>query len=133
MDREVEVGLKGRILGFENLGSYVLEEITPAGSPFRLLKSAESGISFLVINPYSITAEYTFDLEDRVLEELEFTAENMDNIAVLCIVRYDDGGLYVNLRSPLIVNTEKGLFSQIILENEGYPISVPFSVSQIAE
>jgi flagellar assembly factor FliW len=126
-----DISLKGKILGFENIEEYVLEEVFASDSPFRLLRNTESGFSFLIVNPYSIASEYTFDVEDKTMKELELSPDNMDNVAVLCIVRQKNGSFFVNLRSPLVVNTERGLFSQVILPNEGYPVSAQFAIGQI--
>jgi flagellar assembly factor FliW len=49
----------------------------------------------------------------------------IEDVAVLCIVRPDNHILYVNLRSPLIINIKNGSFTQIILQDESYGVSVP--------
>lgn len=119
------IPLKGRVIGFEELENYVLEDAFGADSPFRLLRSLDSGISFAVVNPYHVVEEYTLDVEDDALAALSLTDKDVDRVAVVCIARRENDTLYVNLRSPLLVNTEKGLLLQVILPNEGYPVSAP--------
>lgn len=119
------IHLKGNIIGFEELEDYVLQDTFGADSPFRLLKSLQSDIAFVVVNPYHVVEEYTFDIEDDTLTALNLTDKDVDRVAVLCIARREKETVYANLRSPLLINTEKGLFLQVVLPNEGYPISAP--------
>ena len=123
-----DILLKGRVIGFEESEEYALRDAFGADSPFRLLRCLDSGISFLVVNPYHAVEEYTFDVEDDTLADLSLTEEDIGRLAVLCIARYVEKTLYVNLRSPLLVNTEKGIFLQVILPNEGYPVSFPVAI-----
>jgi len=121
---EEGVSLKGRIIGF---GGEEYELRSPFGkdSPLRLLFSLSTGLSFLVINPYFVMDDYVLDLDDAVLRSL--CLERPQDVAVLCIVRPEADTLYVNLRCPLIINTKGGIFAQVILQNEGYPMSFPFA------
>ncbi len=123
-----DIALKGRVIGFEESQDYALRDAFGPDSPFRLLKSLDSAISFLVVNPFSAVEEYTFDVEDVTLAALSLAEGGIGHLAVLCIARYEKETLYVNLRSPLLVNTEKGIFLQVILPNEGYPVSLPVAI-----
>lgn len=62
-----DIALKGRVIGFEESQDYALRDAFGPDSPFRLLKSLDSAISFLVVNPFSAVEEYTFDVEDDTL------------------------------------------------------------------
>jgi flagellar assembly factor FliW len=125
-----EIGLKGRIIGFEEYERY---RMVDAGfsetSPFRLLSCEEAPVSFVVVSPFSIVEDYSFELEDAVLKGLKVNGTAMEDIAILCIVRPEEGKLYVNLRSPLVINTKKGVFAQIILQDDTYGVSVPIAVA----
>jgi flagellar assembly factor FliW len=123
-----DILLKGRVIGFEEREDYVLHDAFGPDSPFRLLKSLDSGVSFVVVNPYHVVEEYTFDVEDDTLAALSLAEGDIGRLAVLCIARYVEETLYVNLRSPLLVNTEKGIFLQVILPNEGYPVSFAVAI-----
>lgn len=130
MNEAGEIKLKGKIIGFEEFGEYVLEAPFGENSPFRLLNCPDASLSFVVINPYYILEDYSFDIDDSIMKELFGKSAAEETIAVLCIVRPEDKTLYVNLRSPIIVNTKRGIFVQIILQNEGYGVSVPFAVKK---
>ena len=120
--------LKGRVIGFEECEGYALQDAFGPDSPFRLLRCLDSAISFVVVNPYHAAEEYTFDVEDDAIRALSLAEGGIEHLAVLCIARYGKEMFYVNLRSPLLVNTEKGLFMQVILPNEGYPVSAPLAI-----
>ena len=122
-----EKQLEGKILGFEEYVRYTLKDSLGDSSPFRVLICDEAPVAFVVVNPYSITEDYSFDVDDAVLGSLGFSQAAAEEIAVLCVVRLDDDKLYVNLRSPLVINTRNGSFTQIILQNEAYGVSVPFA------
>ncbi len=123
-----DILLKGRVIGFEESQNYALQDAFGPDSPFRLLRCLDSGISFVVVNPFSAVEEYTFDVEDDALAALSLAEGDIGRLAVLCIARREKETLYINLRSPLLVNTEKGVFLQVILPNEGYPVSASVAI-----
>ena len=118
--------MKGRILGFEEYEHYTLQAAFGESSPFRVLACNDAPISFAVVNPYHFMEDYSFEIEDETATELMLKTSESDNFAVLCIVRHDQNTLYVNLRSPLIINIKQGVFTQTILQNDLYGVSVPF-------
>jgi flagellar assembly factor FliW len=125
--------LQGKILGFEEFRRYTLEDIPEGPSSFRILSCDEAPLAFVVVNPFQIVDDYSFDIDDAVLDGLGLSQAGADGVAILCIIRQGDGALYVNLRSPLVINTQKGLFAQIILQNETYGVSVPFALKKTEE
>jgi len=127
MDKTNKIRLKGKIIGFEEFTNYLLESPFGKSSPFRLLSCTDENIAFIVINPYSVLNDYSFCVDDSVFRELQDNS-GKETIGVLCIVIVQDKNLYVNLRSPLIINTATGKFTQIILQNEKYSISFPINV-----
>ncbi len=117
--------IKGNIIGFEEYEEYTIENVFGEISPFRLLSCLKAPLSFVVVSPYYILENYSFELEENILKTLEVDGNSIENVAVLCIVRPHNHILYVNLRSPIIVNTKSGIFTQTILQDESYGVSVP--------
>jgi len=122
--------LKGKVLGFEEYEHYTLEAAFGESSPFRLLVCSDAPISFAVVNPYHIVADYSFEIEDNLLKGLFADGDYLEDMAVLCVVRPEGDTLYVNLRSPLIINTKTGVFLQTILQSEAYGVSVPVTAQK---
>lgn len=125
MARVSETILKGTIIGFEEYQEYTLKDTFGPTSPFRLLECTSAPLAFILVNPFSVTESYNIDIEDEVLNNLDLASDSIEHIAVLCVARRIDPDWCVNLRSPLIVNTEKNRFQQVILQNDSYPVSVP--------
>ena len=125
-----ETRLKGKIIGFEEHEEYAMKSVFGDVSPFRLLSCLETSLSFVVVSPYHILEDYSFELEENVLKTLEVDGNAIEDVAVLCIVRPDNHVLYVNLRSPLIINIKNGSFTQIILQDESYGVSVPVAAKK---
>jgi flagellar assembly factor FliW len=128
-----EIKLKGKIIGFEEFENYIMEDKFGEESLFRLLVCLDEQISFVVVNPYSIVDDYTFDIDDDVLKSLHFDNNTTEGVVVLCIVRPNQNNLLVNLRSPLVINPGEGIFRQIILQNESYGVSVPLEMNKTEE
>jgi flagellar assembly factor FliW len=123
-----EIALRGKIIGFEEYGRYTIRAAFGESSPFRLLSCDDAPISFAVVNPFSIVEDYSLELDDTVLTGLNLNAIAMEDIAILCIVRPEEGRLYANLRSPLVISTKNGLFTQVILQDETYGVSMPIAL-----
>jgi flagellar assembly factor FliW len=122
--------LRGQILGFEECEQYTMQAAFGEISPFRLLVCDDAPLSFIAVDPYYILDDYSFEIEDHVLENLFADGNRTDDMAILCLVRQDEEHLYVNLRSPLIVNTKRDIFVQIILQSDSYGVSVPFEIKK---
>ncbi|MCX7966722.1 MAG: flagellar assembly protein FliW, partial [Syntrophorhabdaceae bacterium] len=90
MNEKNEIRLKGKIIGFEEFTNYVLEAPFGEASPFRVLNCIDASLSFVVINPYYVLEDYSFDIDDTVADELLGRTKKEESIAVLCIVRPND-------------------------------------------
>ena len=122
-----EMSLKGTILGFEEYGEYTLRNIFDDTSPFRILACLEDRLAFLVVNPFVVREDYQLEIDDAVASNLDLMGEGIRNVAVLCVVKKNGVGDYsVNLRAPIIINTARGRFQQVILQNESYGMEVAF-------
>ena len=126
-----ETPLRGTVLGFEEYSDYALRNIFEDASPLRILTCLEERLAFLVVNPFVVAEDYHFEINDAVASNLGLTDETIQNVAVLCVARKVVPNRYVvNLRAPLIINTDDGRFQQVILQNEAYGIEVAFSLKE---
>ena len=126
-----DISLKGTILGFEEYSEYALRNAFDDASPFRILACLQERLGFLVVNPFVVVEDYSFEIDDAVAGNLGLTRENLQHVAILCVARKERPDNYVvNLRSPLIINTVQGRFQQVILQNEAYGMEVAFSFHQ---
>ena len=123
-----ETSLNGTVIGFEEYGRYVLRDDFGAESPFRILACREASLSFLIVNPFTVLDNYDYELDDVIIGKLHLSGNAIQHVATLCIARVEDSKLFVNFRSPLVINTDKGIFHQVILPNESYGVSVLISI-----
>jgi len=123
-DDEVVYFQKG-ILGFERDIKFLLIKLD-LESPFAFLQSLETPeLTFVVAEPFSFFQEYEFDLADSVKEELAI--EKFEDIAIWSILTIPENfqKTTINLLAPIIINVEKRIAKQIVLNDPKYSIKSP--------
>lgn len=110
------------IPGFPDEKRYVLLPHGP-DSPFYWLQSLDHpALAFVVINPFVIAADYSFEIPDPVLDELCITDAGKVQTLVLITIRKDeingsdDASITANMLGPLVINTENMTATQLILD-----------------
>lgn len=97
--------------------------------PIAVLQSIEeTALGFIVAFPYAFKNDYAFDISEEDLIDLQIEKE--EDILVYSIVTlkesFNDSTL--NLLAPVILNINKNLGKQIVLQDSGtYPIRFPVS------
>lgn len=117
--------------GFLDEKEFVLLDI-PGNPVFQFLQSVQSkDIAFVVANPYHFYKDYRFELDEPTIDALQIESEK--DVIVLTIVTVKDpfNSSTINLKAPLIINQQKLLGKQYILNSDEYdskafiqPISV---------
>ncbi|RKQ35575.1 flagellar assembly protein FliW [Oceanobacillus halophilus] len=121
IDSEKIIEFPSGIPGFLDEKQFVLLDF-PDNPVFQILQSVSSvNISFIVTNPYLIYPNYSFELDDNILETLEISSEK--EVAVLSIVTLKDpfSSSTLNLKAPIIINSNHMLGKQFIINKEDYP------------
>ena len=108
------------IPGFEEIKEYELspdEEV-----PFVMtLKSIHSDHpSFIVVDPYCILENYNPLLSDS--DKKFFNTEDKLKFMLMAVLTDNIKDSVVNMKSPIVINSENNLAKQVILENTDYPI-----------
>src|SRR5690625_1797955 len=109
------------IPGFNEETEFVLMDI-PGNAGFQILQSITSaGTAFIVTNLHQIYRDYTFELDDNLLEALQITSEK--EVVVLTIVTVKDPFHYstLNLKAPIIINPVSRKGKQYIINSDNYP------------
>ncbi len=108
--------------GFENEHQFIY--IHQDEAVFGCLQSCEnSSTAFVVISPFTICPDYSFDLPDEKATELGITKQ--EEVLLLSIVTIPQGkpnDATVNLQAPIVINTTGKKGAQIILTDLGYPL-----------
>jgi len=123
VDADQIIEMKAPILGFEQLKRFVIltEE---SNKPFSWFQSIENeAIAFLIVNAELIKADYNPDIPKKDLDLLE-GEENDQGIFKVAILtlRRSPFAVTANLRAPIVINLNKRLAKQIVLEDDDYPI-----------
>lgn len=113
------------IPGFFDETAFVLLDL-PDNPAFQILQSVGSeNVAFIVTNPYLIYRDYTFHLEDTILENLQI--KNEKEVVVLTIVTLKNPFQMstLNLKAPIIIHSISGQGKQYILNHENYSPKAP--------
>lgn len=113
------------IPGFEGEKEFVLLPIV-GDSTFQALQSTqEPNIAFIVVNPYNLVENYSFDVNESTIELLEI--QNQQHIFVLSILSVKDSfeESTINLQAPLIFQSEAKKAKQMILNDNTFTMRHP--------
>lgn len=109
------------ILGFSQRRQFILFPHKD-GSPFFWLQCVEDGeLAFVLMNPRLVVSDYTVDLEEEALEDLE--CEDGQGLDVLCIVTIphnDPRKMTINLLGPIVINVHKMRAVQLVSTASGF-------------
>ena len=114
------------IIGFNDLSKYVIIE-PEKDTLFKWLQSVEEpALAFPIISVATLDYDYSVDLTDNVVNDLEITnPESLLVMNITSIPQDNPKGTTINLLAPLIFNLENQKAGQIILSGSGYDISHP--------
>ncbi len=115
------------IPGFEESKQYVL---IPADdkeeTPFFFLQSIDKEeVNFFLVDPFSFFKEYDIKLEEQMVERLELESPTDAIVLTTVTANGEIKDATTNLKAPLIINNNKQLGMQIVLDNKDYMIKQP--------
>ena len=118
----------GGIVGFPELSEFSLihDEEQEAKRSIQWLQSMqEPGFAMPVVDPLMILPDYNPQIEDELLKPLgELEADNM-LVLITITIPSDLTKMSVNLKGPIIINTENRKACQVIAEGENYSVKYP--------
>lgn len=118
----------GGIIGFPDLTKFALihDEEKGVGAGIRWLQSMqEPNFAMPVMDPLVVHPEYNPEVEDELLKDLgELNEENL-LVLVTVTVPADVTKMSVNLRGPIIINSDTRKACQVIVDGEGFSVKYP--------
>jgi flagellar assembly factor FliW len=113
--------------GFERCQQFILLSSSEM-APFQCLHAVSgAAASFVVIEPRFAVPRYRCPLTEPVSRLLG--AGDGTSLLYLALVTVGaDSGATVNLRAPIVVNPERMVGSQVVLENSQYSMRFPLKV-----
>lgn len=119
------------IPGFEDEKDFVILPIEE-NSVFQILQSVNTEeLAFIITNPYAISTDYNFDLDEVTVHALNIQNEN--EVAVFAIVSLKDtlAQSTANLKAPIVLNTTNRKAKQVILDNEKYDLRYKLPIESV--
>ncbi|MDE6599590.1 MAG: flagellar assembly protein FliW [Oscillospiraceae bacterium] len=113
------------IFAFEDEHRFVM--LSPLGDdvyPAWLQSVDNENLCFIVFDPCQIVSDYSVTADEDSLKAAQFGKNPQPHYLTLAVVPEEYKDTTVNLKSPILVNTEKMLAAQIIAA-ENYPIKFP--------
>lgn len=111
--------------GFIEEEEFVILDI-PGNEAFQTLQSvATPSLAFIVTNPYQFYLDYTFKLDEQILESLAIESE--EDVVVFSIVTLKSPfkTSTLNLKAPIIINSTEKQGKQYILNKDDYSTKAP--------
>lgn len=114
------------LLGLEDYKKFVLLPID-ANLPLILLQSVDQKeIGFVIAYPFAFKKDYSFDISDEDREQLQIEKEEEVLTYTIVTMKETLEDSTTNLLAPIIINIEKKLGKQIVLQdNKSYPLRYP--------
>jgi flagellar assembly factor FliW len=106
------------IPGFEQLHRFIWYQ--PKNSVFSCLQAlSRTEVAFIVVSPFLICSDYTFELDDQIADKLELI--KLEDALLLALVTIPEGNPQrstANLKAPVLINRKAGRGCQIIVSDE---------------
>jgi len=104
------------LFGFPNLKRYLLMDHKETEVKW-LQAIDDADVAFIVINPFLINPSYRFEVPDTAKKLIGL--EDVDDLAILVIVRVENNMVMANFQGPLILNSTTRRGFQLVIESPG--------------
>ncbi|MCR5602871.1 MAG: flagellar assembly protein FliW [Lachnospiraceae bacterium] len=114
------------IIGFPELKDFLLIHDGDGNGNIKWMQSVqEPAFAMPVVDPLAVIPEYNPDIEDELLKPLGgITEENMLVIVTITVPREIEK-MTVNLKAPIIINSESRKAAQLIIDSDRYQVKFP--------
>lgn len=121
IERSQVIKFTGGLPGFHDETEFIIMDI-PGNAGFQILQSITSAATaFIVTNPHQIYPEYTFELDDQVLEHLQINSEKEIIVLTTVTIQEPFKKSTLNLKAPIIINPVSKRGKQYIISSGDYP------------
>lgn len=125
IDESTIISFPSGIIGFESVTKYTL--LSPLGEgifPMWLQSVEGPDPCFVVYDPMEIYPDYKFEISDEEQHLLKIGKETPYRCIAVAIVPDNYRETTINLRCPIVINTEDNIAAQVIL-TEQYEFKAP--------
>lgn len=108
------------IIGFPGAKRFIILD-HDGQTPFKWYQSLdEPSLAFVLIDPLIIRPDYSVDLSDDILFEIEIKDRSKVVVAVIVTVRENPEDITANLQGPIVFNLDNRRAKQVVLVNSEY-------------
>ena len=114
------------LLGFEETLDYIIIQFYEDSDSLLCLQSADDpDLAFVLVNPLYAVEKYSPALSDEDLTALNADKDTPLAYYAVAVIHDDWKDSTINLKCPVVVNPEKMLGKQIIMEETSYSMRHP--------
>ena len=114
------IELPSGLIGFPELKRYVLLDHDKE-SPFKWLQSLDDpAIAFVLINPLLFKPDYTIEVTEAEVADMELKSEEDAVISVIITIPTNPQNMTANLKAPLVFNLQNRKGKQLVLSHSAY-------------
>lgn len=115
----VDVEFASALPGLAPHTSFTLHRVDGADGLYAL-HSTSGAVRLFLLDPRAGRYGYEPPLTPSTLGEIGASDES--DVHIFVVVNPADDGVYLNLRAPVLIHRESGRASQVILDDQSYPI-----------
>lgn len=109
------------ILGFEEEKQFIIINNEDEENPFHWLQSISNpDLAFVIINPFFAYPNYDIIIPETAQEKLKIEDEKDVIVYSIVVVPEDMEKMTANLLGPIIINGNKKIGKQVILDDDRY-------------
>ncbi len=109
--------------GFENLRKFSLISRTDTEPIKWLISLEDEKIALPVIDPWLIVEDYSLNLDNETMRTLR--NPKAERTLVLAVIDLHSENISVNLAAPIVVNLDKAIGIQVIIDDARYSVKYP--------
>lgn len=110
------------IYGFEGYTKYLIIKDEPEDDIMFLQSLEREDLSFVVVDPYAVLADYSPELTEEDLKLVQVNDVHELKFLLIAILSDDIRQSVINLKSPLAINPGLKVAVQAIAQNSDYPV-----------
>lgn len=119
------ITIKKGIPGFKGLTKFVILDVED-NDVFKLIHSLEDpSLGLIILSPFDVVEDYEIKLNEEVIAELQIEKEQDVVLYSIVTLNSESSKITANLMAPIVINIEKKLGQQVIIENSKYKIKEP--------
>lgn len=127
------IRLEEGLMGLPEYKEYILQIVDELMPVMLLVSHDEHRISFPVVNPWLVDADYAPKLSKE--DQMALRVGSQDELAWFAIVNVnnDPVEITVNLKAPIVVNPRTGEARQVLLSQSGYQTMQPIKMLDVSK